>query len=117
MLTWYYDLHRSNDILDVFKTFEDFGRPLEKKVQDSVDETGIKLEMPGVKQSELDITVEGRRLKVKAKSSKTNKEYSYSYSLNSAVDESSITAKLEDGLLEINLPKKPESVPRKIKVH
>ena len=116
MLTWYYDLHRSNDILDVFKTFEEFGKPSVRKTRGPIDENGVKLEMPGVKSSELDISVEGRILKVKAKSSKTNKEYSYSYSLHSAVDESAITAKLEDGLLEINLPKKPESVPRKIKI-
>lgn len=117
MLTWYYDSRRStNDILDIFRTFEEFGKPPNKKSQDSIDENGIKLEMPGVKPNELDITVEGKTLKIKAKSIKTGKEFLYSYSLTSVVDESSITAKLEDGLLEISLPKKPESAPRKIKV-
>jgi HSP20 family protein len=118
MLSWYYDSRRSNvnDILDVFKSLEDldFNKPIQKS-SNKVDEQGIKIEMPGVKSSDVELVVEGKLLKVFAKS-RHGKEYSYSYSLRSSVDESAITAKLEDGLLEISLPKKPETSARKIEL-
>jgi HSP20 family molecular chaperone IbpA len=116
MLTWYYDSSNSRvfDLLDTFKGFEDFdSRRTAKKTRDTIDEEGIKVELPGVKREAIDITVEGRTLKISGKS-KHEKTFSYSYSLRSSVDESAITATYEDGLLEIKLPKKQESIPRKI---
>jgi HSP20 family protein len=116
MLTWYYDSSNSRvlDLLDTFKGFEDFdSRRTAKKTRDTIDEEGIKVELPGVKREDIDITVEGRTLKINGKS-KHEKTFSYSYSLRSSVDESAITASYEDGLLEIKLPKKQESLPRKI---
>ena len=118
MLTWYYDSHRSNvnDLLDVFNIFEDAKKnAASHKSMSTIDNEGIKIEMPGVKHTDLDVTLQGKTLKISAKS-KHGKEHSYSYVLKSSVDESSITASLQDGLLEIKLPKKPESAVRKIEV-
>lgn len=117
MLTWYYDTHRTPvfDLLDAFKGFEEFDKRSARKSKETIDDEGLKLEMPGVKPADLDVTVESRTLKVKGKS-KIGKEFSYTYSLHSSVDTEAVTAKLEDGLLEISLPKKPESTPRKIKI-
>jgi len=118
MLTWYYDSQRSraNDFLDVLKSFDDFGiKAHSARSKETIDDNGIKIEMPGVKHEDLDVTIQGKTLKIHAKS-RTGHEHSYRYTVHSSIDESAIEAKLEDGLLEITLPKKPESTPRKIKI-
>lgn len=115
MLTRYYDNFRS-PTLDLLDAFGFLNEPtLTRTRADTIDDTGIKIEMPGVKQSDLEITVEGRTLKVSGKS-RHGKEFSYTYALKSAVDESAINAKLQDGLLEIQLPKKSETKARKIPI-
>jgi HSP20 family molecular chaperone IbpA len=92
-----------------------FGDVYHKHKSDVIDSEGIKVELPGVKSSDVEITVEGRLLKVTAKS-RLGKEFSYTYSLRSAVDESAIEAHFEDGLLEVKLPKKQELKSRKIPI-
>ena len=116
MLTWYYEIPKNNviDLLDGFNLFEELSSKRIKSSKDTtIHENGIKIEMPGVRSSDLDITVEGRTLKIKGKS-RHGKEFSYSYCLNQSIDESAITASLQDGLLELNLPKKEEASIRKI---
>jgi HSP20 family protein len=113
MLTWYYDTPRSYRF-DLFDVFEDLTKK-PKSLKDQIDETGIKIEMPGVTSSDLEVTVEGKLLKIKGKS-RHGKEYSYSYSLGSTADESRITASLKDGLLELSIPKRQEASARKIQV-
>ena len=117
MLTWYYDTVRTpaSEFFDILKTFDDLDKLPTRKLKDVFDEEGLKIEMPGVKSSDLDLTVEGRTLKVKGKS-RHGRDFSYTYSLHSNVDSEAISAKLQDGLLEISLPKKPESTPRKITI-
>ncbi len=116
MLTRYYDGFRSPafDLFDSFKFLDDVAT-IQRSKSDTIDETGIKIEMPGVKQSDLEVTVEGRTLRISGKS-RHGKEFSYAYSLKSSVDDSAIQAKLQDGLLEITLPKKAETKARKIQV-
>lgn len=92
-----------------------FGDVYHKSKSDIIDSEGIKVELPGVKSCDVEITVEGRLLKINAKS-RLGKEFSYTYSLRSAVDESSIEAHFEDGLLEVKLPKKQELKSRKIPI-
>jgi len=117
MLTRYYDTMRTPtlDLFDPFKIFADFERPLQRHRSDTIDDEGIKIEMPGVKPSDVDVTVEGRTLKVSGKS-RHGVDFSYAYTLKSLVDETAVTAKLEDGLLSIVLPKKQEAQSRKIPV-
>jgi HSP20 family molecular chaperone IbpA len=117
MLTRYYDTTRTPmiDLFDPFKVFNDFETTSLRHRADTIDEEGIKIELPGVKAADVDVTVEGRILKVSGKS-RHGKEFSYSYSLKSAVDDSGISAKIEDGLLSIALPKKKESFARKIHI-
>ena len=117
MLTWYYDTLRSPsyEISNALKMIDDFGFKTLSTKNYHIDESSIKIEMAGVNASEIDVSVDGKFLKISAKS-KHGKEHSYSYKLNSSVDESSITATIQDGLLEISLPKKKDSQPRKIEV-
>lgn len=115
MLSRYYDTMRSPvfDIFDTLKLLNDVD-PVHRC--DTIDEEGIKIEMPGVKPSDLTITVEGRYLKVSGKS-RHGKEFNYHYSLKPNTDSDAIVAKLQDGLLDIKLPKKQsETSVRKIEI-
>lgn len=117
MLSRYHDTIRtpSFDIFDTLRVFQELdGHSLRQRV-DSIDEEGIKIELPGVKASDVEVTVQNRTLKILGKS-RHGKEFSYAYTLKSSVDDTSITAQLQDGLLTISLPKKPENAPRKILV-
>lgn len=114
MLTRYYDGFRF-PTLDVFDTLGLLSDASVRSRTDTIDEEGIKVEMPGVKPDDLEVTIDGRTLKVAGKS-RHGKEFTHTYTLRSAVDEANITAQLRDGLLEIRLPKKSESKARKISV-
>lgn len=103
------------DILDAIHYINDHDKSVTRRSRDLIDDSGIKIEMPGVKATDLDITIEGRTLKVTGKS-RHGKEFSYSYVLKSGVDDASITSTLQDGLLEITLPKKKEVTARKIPI-
>jgi len=117
MLTRYYDTIRSPmfDLFEPFRLLSDADRGSYRQRNDTIDEDGVKIELPGVKPSDVDVTVDCRTLKVTGKS-RHGVEFSYSYTLKSSVDDAAITAKLEDGLLTISLPKKEEHVPRKISI-
>lgn len=115
MLTWYYDTPKSYDLFDVFKQFDDLGTKNSKKLKYEIDESGIKMELPGVAASNLDISVNGKSLKISGKN-RHDQEFTYAYSLSTNVDADLIKASLKDGLLEISLPKKAESPSRKIDI-
>ena len=117
MFTRYYDTTRTPtfDLFDPFKVFNELETTSLRHRADTIDEEGIKIELPGVKATDVDVTVEGRTLKVSGKS-RHGKEFRYVYNLKSAIDESEISAKLEDGLLSVSLPKKKENSARKIPV-
>lgn len=117
MLVRYNDTMRipTFDLLDSFRLFGDFDRSASRHRNDTIEEEGVKIELPGVKASDVDVTVDGRTLKVTGKS-RHGTEFSYVYTLKSIVDDSAITAQLTDGLLTISLPKKAEHSARKITV-
>jgi len=117
MLTRYYNTASVSpfDIFDHLKIFNDFDKSATRHRADTIDEEGIKIELPGVKQEDVDVTVEGRLIKVTG-TNRHGTEFNYSYTLKSTIDETMITAKLEHGLLTIGLPKKKESSARKIEI-
>lgn len=117
MLVRYNDTMRvpTFDLLDPFRFFSDLDRSASRHRHDTIDEEGVKIELPGVKASDVDVTVEGRTLKVIGKS-RHGTEFSYLYTLKSSVDDAGITARLTDGLLTISLPKKEEHSARKITI-
>lgn len=84
----------------------------------SIDENDnayvITIQLPGYKQSHLDITVEQDVMTVKATKDKSS--FSRSFVLPKGVDLDKIAAKLEDGILEINLPKSLNAKARKVTV-
>jgi HSP20 family protein len=112
MLTRYYDSFRNPtiDLFDAFKIFDDYEKTYKSE---TIDNEGVKIELPGVKASDVDVSVEGKMLRITGKS-RHGKDFKYVYSLKSNADESNISAKLEDGLLSITIPKKSEQSIRKI---
>lgn len=114
MLTRYYDSFRNPtiDLFDAFRFFDDIDKSYKSE---TIDNEGIKIELPGVKATDVDVSIEGKVLRITGKS-RHGKEFKYIYSLKSNVDESGITAKLQDGLLNITIPKKAEQTSRKITI-
>jgi HSP20 family protein len=127
--------------------FEDvFGRPLlpaawgrvpsellwapSIEVVEKEDKFLVKVELPGVKEEEINISITGNTLTIegeKETESEVEKKgyyyteasygnFSRSMTIPSTIDASKIEASCDKGVLEISLPKTPEVKPKKIKV-
>jgi HSP20 family protein len=91
----------------------------------------LKLEVPGIDEKDLDVSVENNMLTVKGerKFEKEEKEenfhrierrygsFSRSFTLPSTVDPEHIEAHYQAGVLKLELKKKPEAQPKQIKVN
>jgi HSP20 family protein len=94
------------------------------------DEFIVKVELPGMKREEIDISVVGDTLTIKGerKAETEVKEEEYyccercygsflrSITLPAAVDTKNIEAVYENGILEVSLPKAPEVKPKKVEI-
>lgn len=94
------------------------------------DELVVKAELPGMKKADLDISLEGDMLTIKAEkkqdtvaedatyytSERHFGEYSRSMLLSSHVNAEQVAATFKNGLLEIRLPKAEEAKPKHIDV-
>lgn len=76
----------------------------------------LTLELPGFKQSHLDVSLEEDVLTVLAKKDETHR-YERSVTLPSDIDPDKIEAKLEDGILTVRIGKVEQAKPRKISVN
>jgi HSP20 family protein len=91
----------------------------------------LKLEVPGIEEKDLDIRVENNTLTVKGerKFEKEEKEENFhrierrygtfyrAFTLPSTVDTEHVQANYQNGILKLELSKKPEAQPRQIKVN
>jgi HSP20 family protein len=89
----------------------------------------VELELPGVKQDAIDITLEKNVLRVTATrpapegerkylhAERTYGHYKRHFTLPETVDPDGIEALLADGVLHLTLTKKPEAQPKKIEVN
>ena len=123
--------------------FSDFARPEGEQeslamgnfippvdVYEDAHQLVLKLEVPGIKQEDLDVRVENQTLTVKGerKLEKEEKEENFhrierrygtfarSFTLPQTVDTSTPKATYEHGVLTINLPKKEAAKPKQVKV-
>ncbi len=94
------------------------------------DKFMVKVELPGMKKEDIEISVVGDMLTIKGerKAEEEVKEDDYyfcersygsfqrSVTLPSAVDSKSIEAKFSDGILEVSLPKLQEAKPKKVEI-
>ncbi|MGA3032051.1 MAG: Hsp20/alpha crystallin family protein [Terracidiphilus sp.] len=91
----------------------------------------LKLEVPGIEEKDLDVRVENHTLTVRGerKFEKEEKEENFhrierrygsfyrAFTLPSTVDTENVDAKYENGVLKIELKKKPEAQPKQVKVN
>jgi HSP20 family protein len=138
----------SREMEEMGRYFEDvFGRPLlpagwrrvptedlvwapSIEVVEKEDQFLVKVELPGVKEEDINISISGNTLTIegeKATESEVEKKgyyytetsygsFSRSMTIPSTIDASKIEANCDNGVLEITLPKTPEVKPKKIKV-
>jgi HSP20 family protein len=100
------------------------------EVKEVKDAYIFKADLPGVKESDLDITLTGDRLTISGKRETEKEEdsdrfYAYersygsftrSFTLPEGVDAEHCSADLKEGVLHLRLPKVPEVQPKRIQV-
>ena len=99
-------------------------------VKETRDAYVFKADMPGVKESELDISLSGNRLTVSGKReaeerSESDTYYAFersygtftrSFTLPEGIDQDHVNAELKNGVLTLVLAKLPEAQPKKISI-
>jgi HSP20 family protein len=102
-------------------------------VREDADHIYVEAELPGFKKDEIDITLENQTLTISAQRSQENRQgeqnkgelllherrytrFLRSFTLPPTVDEQTVNARLQDGVLTITLNKREETKPRKIQV-
>ena len=109
-----------------------FLAPYAVDVREDGDHIYVEAELPGFKKEEVDVTLENQTLTISAERREGGgdgqkqgehllRERRYtrflrSFTLPPSVDEQSVNAKLNDGVLTITLNKREETKPRKISV-
>jgi len=141
MLTRFLDMNDTLSLMGAFEkqmneAFHDtWTRPARKatardselSLRDDGDKLTLTASLPGVSQSDLEITMEGDILTLKAerkldvpkdfrlvRRERGSHVFSRQIELNVPVVGDQIEAALEDGILTVTLPKAPEAKPRKI---
>jgi HSP20 family protein len=100
------------------------------ELKDDGNQLLLTASLPGLKQSELELTATAEKLSLRGErrievpegySARRRERQSYtfsrSYSLPVKIDPDKVEAKLVDGILTVTLPKAEESKPRNITVH
>lgn len=103
--------------------------PYDVDVREDADRLYVEAELPGFKKDEVNITLENQTLTIAAERKEEKKEpgelllnerrytrFLRSFTLPPTVDEQTVNAKLQDGILTVTLNKREESKPQKIAV-
>jgi HSP20 family protein len=99
-------------------------------VKETKDAYVFKADLPGIREEDLDISLTGNRLTVSGKREEEKREeddrfyayersygsFSRSFTLPEGIDVEHAQADLNDGVLTVSVPKKPEVKPKKIEV-
>ena len=101
----------TNRLFDNFLNNFDYDYGYEEREEDYE----IELNLAGIDKKNIDVSVDGELLKVKAEQG--NKNYFKSYLVPSKADKSSILARHENGMLYIKFTKKEEEKSKKIVVN
>jgi len=100
------------------------------EVKETKDAYLFKADVPGVKESDLEVSVTGSRLTVSGKresekqeqadtyytSERSYGEFTRSFTLPDGVDMSSVHAELKEGVLTVSIKKTPEAQPKRIAI-
>lgn len=120
-----------SDLLDSWRTLpgllaDGFTPPAD--VEESDDAYTVEIELPGVKREDLDIEVSGRRVSVRGerkekeragilrRRERTVGRFAYEVTLPGEVIEDQVEAHLDEGVLNIRLPKPETERPRRIQI-
>jgi len=99
-------------------------------VKETKDAYVIKADLPGVNYEDLDVSLSGNLLTISGKREEEHREDGESYhamerssgnfarrfTMPDGVDGASVTAELKNGVLTVQIPKKPEAQPRRIAI-
>ena len=129
------NLTREFDVLNrIFNSGQGNGArlaPYGVDIREDGDSLVVEAELPGFKKEEVDITLENQTLTISAEKKEEHREekkgdyllnerrysrFLRSFTLPPTVDEKTVNAKLEDGVLTVSLNKREETKPRKIAV-
>ena len=92
----------------------------------------VKAEIPGVKKEDIKVSVDGNQVSLRAEVKKETEEkegskvirseryygsVARSFTLDESVDQGASTAKYEDGVLQLTLPKKPNGQARQLTIN
>lgn len=91
---------------DYFPLYQGRKTSVKKELKDGF--LVYELDVPGVKKQDLSIEVSDRAMYIKAERSDSKHKYSTKIALPESVDVEKSTAKLEDGVLRIEMPLKQE---------
>jgi len=97
--------------------FEESAPPQEHQLFTTENGWAVRVDLPGFEKSDLELNFEDRALHLTAKkpegSNNTRPEVRHKFALGDEIDSLSITAKLENGVLEVSLPRKEVVVTNK----
>jgi HSP20 family protein len=97
-------------------------------VRESPDAFNLRLDLPGVKEQEVDISLTGNRLTISGQRQEETRDerdryhshectygsFSRAFTLPEGVDSDNVTAEMKDGVLNVSIPKRPEVKARRI---
>ena len=120
----------AREMWETWRPFEmEMSRVPQMDMYEDKDELVMKTELPGIDSKDLDITLEGDRLTIRAEKKEEVKEdatlhtreryygqYYRSMTLPYPVKEKEISATFENGVLELKLPKAEEVKPKRIEI-
>ena len=104
--------------------------PFGVDVREDADHFYVDAELPGFRKEDVDITLENQTLTISAERKEEEekkgdllvherryRQFLRSFTLQPTVDEKSVDAKLNDGVLTVTLNKREETRPRKVQVN
>lgn len=106
------------------------GLDVDFDVKETKDAYVFKADLPGVKEQDIDLSLTGNRLTISGKREREEKHedermftwerswgsFTRSFTLPEGVDAEHVSADLRDGVLTVNVPKTPETQPKKISI-
>ena len=89
------------------------------KTTDEDDHVLLELAIPGVNKGDIEIEAENNNLTVRVNSTEGNswsKDYTNKFSIDQKLDTDALKASLKNGILSIMIPKKVETIPKRIQI-
>jgi HSP20 family protein len=107
-----------------------FGEDLKVNIVENEDNYTLTAEVPGMKEKDIDLEIKDGRMTLKGHTEESQEKeedhyrmrefsrrsFERSFTIGEGVDQDNISAKLDNGVLKVVLPKKEEAKPKTVKV-